>query len=386
MRTTTVQLGEVATIARRVVGPGDILEDTPYVGLENLRKGGDFTGISTVKRGELASAKFSFSATHVLFGKLRPNLAKVARPHFSGVCSTDILPIHPGAHLDRDYLAFFLLHPRTVALATHRAHGANLPRLSPDELERFRIPLPPLEEQRRIARVLGGVDALTTKQRKAMEHTGSLPGAVLAGLMAAWTGRGEGVTPLGEVVREIRIGPFGTALHRDDYVTGGVPVLNPTHIGSEGIHPDDSFAVDSGKYAELSPYHLHEGDVILGRRGEMGRCAVVGKEHAGMVCGTGSMVIRPNPAVAEAAYLQGVLSSKQMRSRLGELALGATMPNLNKASLAALPIPVLPIDLQDRYCQARARARALRQKQSTHLAQLDALFSSLQSRAFSGEL
>src|SRR4051794_26719236 len=94
-----VRLGDVATIERLSVAPSEIREGELYVGLENIKSGGDFNGVAAVSNGQLASNKFRFSAAHVLFGKLRPYLAKVARPDFSGICSTDILPIRPGPRL-----------------------------------------------------------------------------------------------------------------------------------------------------------------------------------------------------------------------------------------------------------------------------------------------
>jgi type I restriction enzyme S subunit len=107
------------------------------VGLENIESGGSFVNVRTVANGELASNKFTFTERHVLYGKLRPYLAKIARPSFDGICSTDILPILPGPELDRDYLTHFLRQPTMIELANSRAAGANLPRLSPKALAEF---------------------------------------------------------------------------------------------------------------------------------------------------------------------------------------------------------------------------------------------------------
>ena len=71
-------------------------DGTTYVGLEHITSDGAFLNVQTVANGELASVKFRFTEKHILYGKLRPYLSKIALPHFSGVCSTDILPILPG--------------------------------------------------------------------------------------------------------------------------------------------------------------------------------------------------------------------------------------------------------------------------------------------------
>lgn len=80
--------------------------------------------------------------------------------------------------------------------------------------------------------------------------------------------------PLSELA-EIKIGPFGSLLHKEDYIEGGHPLLNPSHIVDGNIVPDKKLTISDEKYNELEAYHLHFGDVVMGRRGEMGRCAVV---------------------------------------------------------------------------------------------------------------
>ncbi|MFZ2501613.1 MAG: restriction endonuclease subunit S, partial [Nocardioides sp.] len=154
---TTAALGDVADIQRRGVDPTSIADDTAYLGLEHIESGGRIIGMSTIRESAVASTKFRFGPEHILFGKLRPYLAKIAAPDFPGVCSTDILPIRPKAQLDAGYLKHFLRQPVIVDLASARATGANLPRLSPSELARFELPLPPIEEQRRIATILDHV-------------------------------------------------------------------------------------------------------------------------------------------------------------------------------------------------------------------------------------
>jgi type I restriction enzyme S subunit len=166
--TRIAALGEIAEIDRHGIDPSLIVAGTLFVGLENITGEGGFDGVSPVAAGELASTKFKFSPKHILYGKLRPYLRKIARPQFSGICSTDILPILPGPEVDRSYLAHFLRTDSMVRLAESRSSGANLPRLSPSALAEFEIPLPPLPEQRRVADILDKAEALRAKRREAI--------------------------------------------------------------------------------------------------------------------------------------------------------------------------------------------------------------------------
>lgn len=191
---STVELGTVAKIEREGVKPSSLAPETIYLGLEHIERGGRIIGRDTVGAAELASTKFVFSSEHVLFGKLRPNLGKVSRPDFAGVCSTDILPIRPGARLDRNYLAHYLSQPDLVALAASRTSGANLPRLSPSVLATFPVPLLPLLEQRRIAAILDRADAIRTKRRQVLTHLDELSQSIFQEMFGSQTWPSE---PLG---------------------------------------------------------------------------------------------------------------------------------------------------------------------------------------------
>jgi len=160
-----VPLSEIATTDRQAVKPEELLGTELYVGLENITIGGQFENVVTAREADLKSTKFVFTKDHVLYGKLRPYLSKIAAPTFEGICSTDILPIRVGSRLDRRYLLHYLRTPTMVAHATNNAVGAHLPRLNPKTLESFRGPLPSIVEQRRIAAVLDAAEALRAKRR-----------------------------------------------------------------------------------------------------------------------------------------------------------------------------------------------------------------------------
>ena len=72
-----------------------------------------------------------------------------------------------------------------------------------------------------------------------------------------------------------RTGPFGSALHKSDYIKNGVPVINPMHINDGSIVPSEAMAVSEKTADSLSEFKLKSGEIVIGRRGGMGRCAVV---------------------------------------------------------------------------------------------------------------
>ena len=157
--------------------------------------------------------------------------------------------------------------------------------------------------------------------------------------------KGWNLIPLSDVA-DIRIGPFGSLLHKEDYIQNGHALVNPSHIVEGVICPDPNLTVSDEKYQELSAYHLKIGDIVLGRRGEMGRCAVVTAE--GMLCGTGSMIIRPN-AKMRPYFLNNILSSPSYKQVIESKAVGVTMMNINVPIVSSLTIPELPMGLQEEF-------------------------------------
>ena len=145
---------------------------------------------------------------------------------------------------------------------------------------------------------------------------------------------------------DIKIGPFGSLLHKEDYIVGGHPLLNPSHIVDGRISPDNKLTISDEKYKELSAYQLKTGDVVMGRRGEMGRCAVVSEE--GFLCGTGSILIRTKGDVT-ADYIQKTISFPSFKKTIEDMAVGQTMPNLNVPIVSTFQIVKPPIEVQNRY-------------------------------------
>jgi type I restriction enzyme S subunit len=79
------------------------------------------------------------------------------------------------------------------------------------------------------------------------------------------------VINLGERAK-FRTGPFGSALHKSDYTNNRVPVINPMHIIEDQLAPTESMSVTENAAKQLADFRLRNGDIIIGRRGDMGLC------------------------------------------------------------------------------------------------------------------
>ena len=102
----------------------------------------------------MKSATFRFDGRHLLYGRLRPYLNKALTPDFIGHCSSEIFPLRPNDQLDRRYLFYWMTSDAVCKSVDSTSTGARMPRANMNEVMRFEIPLPSLEEQRRIVTIL----------------------------------------------------------------------------------------------------------------------------------------------------------------------------------------------------------------------------------------
>ncbi len=371
-----VRLGDVVEIEREGVDPRALPAGTRYLGLEHLTGDGSIVEGET-EANELASTKFRFGPRHVLFGKLRPYLRKVVRPNFAGICSTDIIPISPGARLDRDYLFNFLRTDEVIRRATSMSSGANLPRLSPKHLVEFKIPLPPLDEQRRIAAILDQADDLRRKRREAIERLVELPHQLFLQFF-------------GDPASNPFNFPFARLSELIDFQGGTQPPKS--HFlyedGPDRVRFVQTRDFKTDAYKTYLPTNLARrpftiDDVMIGRYGPP-----VFQIFRGLA-GT------YNVALMKAAPKKGILrdfifyllQEKKLHGHVVNNSIRtAGQSGVNLDLLENYPSYLPPLELQDRFSKVVRRSDALVDRQKVQLQELDALFASLQHRAFNGEL
>ncbi|MGD1908441.1 MAG: restriction endonuclease subunit S [Leptolyngbyaceae cyanobacterium] len=127
---------------------------------------------------------------------------------------------------------------------------------------------------------------------------------------------------------------------------GGIPAINPSQLIDGEIRPDYKISVSEKTALKLERHRLVEGDIVFGRRGEMGRCGLVAAQEVGWLCGTGSILFRPKTEYISPRFALAVLRSHCIKSTLEYISVGATMDNLNTAILSKISLPIPPLDEQ----------------------------------------
>ena len=167
-----VKLGEVCIQQREILeARSPRANGLPYLSLEDIasQSGKILLEPPFSLRSQGISTSFVFDQRHVLYGKLRPYLNKVALPDFAGRCTTEIIPLRPNEHIDRTYVAWILRRDETVEAAMREKTGSRMPRANMAELFKLPIPLPPVPEQKRIVAILNEKMAAIEKARAAAE-------------------------------------------------------------------------------------------------------------------------------------------------------------------------------------------------------------------------
>ncbi|MEI3102098.1 MAG: restriction endonuclease subunit S [Oscillospiraceae bacterium] len=153
-----------------------------------------------------------------------------------------------------------------------------------------------------------------------------------------------------DLMNAMSTGPFGSMLHKSDYVPKGTPLVNPANIVNGKIIPSEKMMVSADTAKRLESYTLYTGMIVIGRRGEMGRCAVVSENENGWICGTGSFFLTPSSSLF-VDYIQILFTTHYAKAYLGGESVGTTMSNLNHKILSKMPVPLPPLVEQKRIVQ-----------------------------------
>ncbi|MEM8836747.1 MAG: restriction endonuclease subunit S [Pseudomonadota bacterium] len=388
-----VELQDVADIERSSIKPDEIESGTHYLGLEHIQNGGAILGCERVENGDLSSNKFIFGPRHILYGKLRPYLAKIALPDFEGICSTDILPVLPSSRIDRSYLAHFLRQPSMVEYASSRSTGANLPRLSPKSLAEFSIPLPPLKEQRRIAGILDQADALRRLRTRALNKLNTLGQAIFhemfgdaVSLQQIRQSRTvQDALDAGHLL-SIQDGNHGERHPKvADFSDVGTPFIMANCFGNGELHLEKAHRLSDYWLEYLRKGFAQGRDVLLTHKGTLGETAIVEAT-------TNTLILSPQVTYYRTGdgllpeYLQLFFCTSAFQALLKKSGDQSTRAYIGLNKQKELPIFVPPISEQEELVKRIEKLSPINKTANTSKTNFEKIFASLQNRAFRGEV
>ena len=152
--------------------------------------------------------------------------------------------------------------------------------------------------------------------------------------------------PLRELA-EIQTGPFGSQLHKEDYVAVGTPIVTVEHLGKRIFTEQNLPKVSDADRERLSKYTLAEGDVVFSRVGAVDRCSYVDAKHNGWMYSGRCLRVRPSSEIWP-LYLYYYFCIEDTKQFVRNIAVGATMPSINTKLMGEIPIEVPDIKTQMR--------------------------------------
>ena len=334
-----------------------------YIGLENIES---WTGRLIAGEDALdpEGQSGSFESGDVLFGKLRPYLAKVHKATVDGICSTEILVLRPKL-VSQDYLFYYLLNAEFIKTVNSSTYGTKMPRANWDFIGNLLIPDISLHDQSVIAAFLdretARIDALIEKKHRFIElleekRQALISHAVMKGLDPDVEMKDSEVEWLGEVPVHWAIKRLKTISPRISgrlvyspaqyFCENGVPFLFGTNVTEEGISLKDTKFIPHEVNERFKHHALREGDLVMVRVGAPGLTTVVPTEADGLNCA--SMMIIRRDLSFNSRWLAFALNSRIGKTQVDITTYGAAQVQINISDAVNFMIPTPPLDEQNR--------------------------------------
>jgi type I restriction enzyme S subunit len=310
----------------------------------------------------------------------------IVPPSLSGSVVSKDFPIFDVRHdrVNSAYLwHFFRAGSLQRSIQTASAGATNRQRISEDRFLKFRIPLPPLEEQCRIAAILDRADALRAKRRRVLAYLDAMGPSIFRQMFGAE----ERQATVTDVATQTRTGPFGSQLLHGEFVASGVAVLGLDNVVKNRFQWAERRYIAPAKYEQLRRYTVHAGDVLISIMGTTGRCVVVPDDIPLAINTKHICAITVDRGLIEPGFLRAAfLWAPESRAHLRRQTKGSIMDGLNMGIIKAMPIPMPALSRQTHFIQRMERIDSLRVSNERALDAEERVFASLRARAFRGEL
>ena len=390
----SARLGDVCTQDRRIIEPGSMeAKNRRYLSLEHVESetGRILDRPDSSPEDQGISTTFAFDNRHVLYGKLRPYLNKVAVPTFSGRCTTELIPLLPGEGIDRQFLTWLLRLPQTVRYAMAEKTGSRMPRADMDNLMAMPVLIPSAQEQKRIATILNEQMAAVEKARAAVDSQVKAAHALASSKLRSTFDSSDA-----QLWPKKRVGEFarttsGSTPSRGNpkYFGGSVPWVKTGELRDNLIDSAEE-SVTELALSECSLPLLPAKTLLIAMYGQGQTRGRTGLLSMPATTNQACFAILPDSKSFEPRYLQYWFRHSYQRLRRETEGRGGNQPNLNGVLLRGLEVPLPPVAKQCQIADALdkefAAAERVREMVRQNALSVDTLPAALLRRAFSGQL
>ena len=341
----------------------------------------------TCSRNTLQIDQYAFDADAIVVAGNGDLNVKHYRGKFNAYQRTYVLTPKNAPMLDSRFLYYFM--DKYVERLRELSIGGVIKYIKLGMLADAVIPLPPIEEQKRIAGILDRADAIRRKRQQAIQIADEFLRSIFLDMFGdpitnpkAWR-----KTTLPKIADTFTDGPFGSNLKSSHYTSNGVRVIRLQNIGVGYLSNDDLAFISEAHFNSLPRNHCQPGDVIIGTLGEPNlRACVVPRELVRSLNKADCLLFRPSKTYVLPEYICWLLNCPSTVDNALNLVRGQTRGRISLGRLKEMEIPVPPLDLQTQFAKIVNTTQRSIVTLHKYQAKLDALIGSLRFRAFSGDL
>lgn len=335
-----------------------------------------------VGEDDLNGSIIQFDTENVLYSKLRPNLNKVVLPPKDGFSTSELLPLRPDASvLNKDYLAAFLRSDSFVTWAVSKTAGAKMPRLGTKDLMNAEIPVPSIEQQKKIAEKFKKLEQLISLRKQQLAKLDELVKARFVEMFGTFPANPFrwSIGKIQDVVSDVRYGSSRPAVEGGKY-----PYLRMNNITYSGeLDLRDTKRIDIPD-SELDKCTVRRGDVLFNRTNSkelVGKTCVYNRDELMVLAGF-VIRVRINERIRP-EVLSAFLNmdfSKRMLIGMCKTAIGQA--NINAKELQNIDLYIPPIELQDQFVTLKNKIDQQKQTVQQSLEKLELLKKALMQEYF----
>lgn len=385
---TLVSLGEIVDIKGGGTPDKSIASywggPIPWASVKDFKTTEISRTVDTITEEGVANSATNIIPANSILVPTRMAVGKAAINTVAMAINQDLKALSPMDHVDHRYLLHALL--AKAPDLERQATGATVKGITLEVLRSLSLPLPPLDEQKRIAAVLDQADELRRKRQRAIDRLNQLGQAIFHEMF------GDPVAPSNRLAsRLIDIAELINGDRSSNYPSGddikdtGILFLNTTNIRDGELDFTKAQFITEAKFRSLSRGKLQRGDLVITLRGTLGQCALFDCQYETGFINAQMMIIRAKETVLP-RFLREYISFPSLQAKLKRANSGSAVPQLTATQMKELQVLVPGLEDQRRFVEAIDAARSVQNEVSAHSNWLHGLFASLQHRAFREEL
>jgi len=347
-----------------------------YLGLEHIES---WTGKRIADESAASEGIASrFTPGDILFGKLRPYLAKVLLAEAPGVATTEALVVRPDNQVLASFLKYYMLSRDFIDVVNGSTYGSKMPRANWEFIGNLSLLIPSIKEQQAISRFLdkkaAQIDRLIEKKQALLEkleeqRMAAITQAVTKGLKGniplqdsgnAWLDKIPAhwhLSRFKDLVKEAIAGPYGSSLTKSMYTSSGYRVYGQQQVIPENFEIGDYY-IDEEKFKEMQRYATSPGDILISVMGTIGRAALVPLDAEPGIINPRLVLYRADETQVLPEYLKAVVNSRPSQSYFYLVAQGTTMEGINMGLIGNLAVALPPLAEQQEILDALKRETA----------------------------